>query len=45
MGIAPKSIEGDEEKMKEKLIYRDGEVLETGEGAEKLRRAMSKMIA
>jgi hypothetical protein len=45
LGIAPKDFEGDEEKIKEKLIFKDGEVLDTSEGAEKLRRAMNKMLA
>ena len=33
------------QKIKEKLIFKDGEVLDTSEGAEKLRRAMNKMIS
>ena len=45
LGIAPKDFEGDEDKIKEKLIFKDGEVLDTSEGAEKLRRAMNKMLA
>ena len=46
MGIAPKSLDpSDENQIKDKLIYRDGEVLDTSEGTEKLRKAMSKMMA
>ena len=46
MGIAPKSIDvSDENQIKDRLIYRDGEVLDTSEGTEKLRKAMSKMMA
>lgn len=44
LGIAPKSVEN-EDQMKEKLIYNDGEILDTSESAEKLRRAMNKMMS